>query len=349
MKARELNYNPSTLRFRGIVGTGGIGSGSFFILNGNKTLGREESRSGHLLQIDDYCKQHIILHYIKVLLGSHFRVIPVGKAGDDDIGRRLLQEMNDTGFETSLVSIEGNTSTLFSFCYYYPDGSGGNLTTDNSASSMVDIPFIEKAVTVMKNLGNYGIAMAAPEVPLLSRVHFLRKAKEHGMFTAASFTSGEAEEVIKTDMIENSDLLAINADEAGAFTGIQYSLNSRERIIESAIKTVSLKNRNIQVTITSGGDGSWTWDGSVLCHCPATALKVISTAGAGDAFFSGILTGLALGLSLADSQKLATLVASHSVSSPDTINKETGRDSLRLFAAECGILLTENLNKLLED
>src|SRR5665647_3611099 len=93
-----LKYDNLSLRFTGIIATGGIGSGKFFQLNGNHTLGREESRSGHFLDIRDYCKQHIILHYIKVLLGPSFSVIPVGKIGDDDIGQILYNEMNETGF-----------------------------------------------------------------------------------------------------------------------------------------------------------------------------------------------------------------------------------------------------------
>ncbi len=44
------------LRYRAMVGTGGIGSGRFFLLQGNQSLGREESRSGRFLDQRDYCK-----------------------------------------------------------------------------------------------------------------------------------------------------------------------------------------------------------------------------------------------------------------------------------------------------
>ena len=50
-----------------MIGTGGVGSGSFFALDGNQTLGREESRGGRFLDCQDYCKLHIISHYVKVL------------------------------------------------------------------------------------------------------------------------------------------------------------------------------------------------------------------------------------------------------------------------------------------
>ena len=55
-------------RYRAMIGAGGIGSGAFFALDGEHTLGREESRSGRLLDRRDYCKLHIISHYVKALL-----------------------------------------------------------------------------------------------------------------------------------------------------------------------------------------------------------------------------------------------------------------------------------------
>ena len=60
----------NSLCYNHIVGTGGIGSGIFFSLEGDHTLGRNESRMGRLEAFRDYCKQHIIMHYIAVLMGS---------------------------------------------------------------------------------------------------------------------------------------------------------------------------------------------------------------------------------------------------------------------------------------
>ncbi len=90
---KALNYSPGQLLYKGIIGTGGIGTGWFFQLNGNHTLGREESRSGRFLKIHDYCKLHIILHYVRVLMGEHFRTIPIGRVGMDEPGKTLLREM----------------------------------------------------------------------------------------------------------------------------------------------------------------------------------------------------------------------------------------------------------------
>ena len=122
---KSLFIEPDKLRFQAVIGTGGIGSGMFFALEGNHTLGREESRSGRFLDQRDYCKLHIITHYLKVLLGKEFPVIPVSKVGDDDVGRRLLVEMSETGLDTRYVQIDPHRPTMQALCFLYPDGSGG--------------------------------------------------------------------------------------------------------------------------------------------------------------------------------------------------------------------------------
>jgi len=75
-------------RYRALLGTGGIGSGKFFLLQGNHTLGREESRSGRFLDRQDYCKLHIVCDYVKILLGDDFQTFPIGKVGEDEAGGR---------------------------------------------------------------------------------------------------------------------------------------------------------------------------------------------------------------------------------------------------------------------
>jgi sugar/nucleoside kinase (ribokinase family) len=276
-------------------------------------------------------------------------VIPVGKVGDDDTGQILFSEMNETGFDMHLIDRELQVSTLFSFCFYYPDGSGGNLTTDNSASSKVDAGYIEKAIPEIQKLGQKGIIMAAPEVPLVARKRLIELGKNHGLFCTASFTTGEIEEVLKSDLIDKIDLLAINADEAAAVAGIKSDGRDALTVIKMAVQNLIKRNKNIMVSVTAGKDGSWCWDGASLNMFPAVKVKAISTAGAGDAFFSGIISGLALGLSMFEAQQLASLVAGLSVCSPDTIHKGIDRQSLNHFLRNSGIIFSETILKLLEE
>lgn len=346
MESRHLNISAKKLRYMGVVGTGGIGSGNFFILNGNHTLGREESREGHFLDKRDYCKQHIILYYLLKLLGSSFSVVPVGCLGDDDTGRLLYEEMKSDGFNMKHIEIVPGVSTLFSFCFFYPDGSGGNLTTDDSASALVNAEFIERAAEEIRNLGNNGIVMAAPEVPMEGRKKLLELGREYGALCAASFTSGEIRKAIGENLMNYVDLLSINLDEAAA--AVMINGNNHDGIVKEVIGLLERSNRNIMVAVTGGINGSWCWDGRELHRFPSVKTRAAGTAGAGDAFFSGLLAGISLGITLSEAQQFATLLAGLSVTSPHTINKEVDRLTLRAFLENSGMSFCESVHELLD-
>jgi sugar/nucleoside kinase (ribokinase family) len=348
MNKKELNFNPANFQYAGIIGTGGIGSGKFFQLNGNHTLGREESRSGYFLPVNDYCKQHIILHYVKILLGKTFPIIPIGKVGNDEFGNRLLNEMHTTGFIMDHVSKITDHSTLFSFCFYYPDGSGGNLTTNNSASSLVDCASIDRATDELKKLGPKGIIMAAPEVPFEARQYLIETGQSNGLFCAASFTSEEIPRIIESGIISKIHLLAIYIDEAAALAGVSLKDMETVPLIEKSIAKLRQYNKNIAVSVTAGNKGSWCWDGDVLHFFPSIKTDVKSTAGAGDAFFSGLLCGKVLALDIQESQQLATLIAGLSVQSLHTIHKGIDRESLGLFMANSGLSFSDRVTQLFE-
>lgn len=349
MKARALNFNPRNLRYTGLIGTGGIGSGKIFKLQGNHTLGREESRNGHFLDVKDYCKQHIILHYVQVLVSPGVSVMPLGKVGDDEIGIELLKEMKQIGMDTTRVEKVTGNSTLFSFCFQYPDGSGGNLTTEYSASSKVDTSFIDKVGIVLKEFGNKGMVVAAPEVPLLARKRLLQLGKEEKLFCSSAFTTGEIKDGLDAGMLSNLDLIALNLDEASAFARIAVEKADLESLVSSAIHELQSYNSNIQVCVTAGNQGSWCWDGQLLNRFPAIHADAINTAGAGDAFFSGILCGLALDLHLFDAQQLASLLAGLSVTSPHTIHWGIERNSIQQFMLASDQDFSDVIKSLLVD
>lgn len=347
---QPLRIDTEELRCRAMIGTGGIGSGSFFALAGNHTLGREESRGGRFLDRRDYCKLHIISHYVSTLLGSQFETIPIGKVGEDEVGARLLTEMRETGMNLKHVASSPGDQTLFSFCFVYPDGSGGNLTAEDSASSKVDAAFVTSAEAEFVRFAGRGVALAAPEVPLTAREALLEWGTRYRFLRVASFTTAEMAVAADSDMLGKVDLLGMNLDEAAALAGIALGEDvPAETVVESAAARLTEITPGLQISVTAGARGSWTWDGSILTHVPKCKARVASTAGAGDAHLAGLIVALAAGLSLPEAQQLATLVAGLSVTSPHTINKEIGRDSLRLFAGQCRMAVSQQVRDLLEE
>jgi sugar/nucleoside kinase (ribokinase family) len=342
-----LRVNVSACRYRAMIGVGGIGSGVFFALNGNHTLGREESRSGRFLERRDYCKLHIIAHYVKTLLDPEFITIPIGKVGDDEVGRRLLGEMKEAGLDVRYVRPCPGEQTLSSICLIYPDGSGGNLTVDNSACDRVDAAFVGEAEPEFARFAGCGVALAAPEVPLAARERLLQLGTAYRFLRVASFVSAEIGPAIEMGLFSSLDLLGINVDEAATAAGISAEGRPPLSVVEAAIKVLRSVNPAMLISITAGKHGSWSWDGASLVHVPAFLAQVVSTAGAGDAHLAGIIVGLVAGLALAQAQELGTLVAALSVTSPHTIAPEVERQSLRAFAARLQVPLSDAVRNLL--
>jgi sugar/nucleoside kinase (ribokinase family) len=341
-----LHVDLDRRRYRALIGTGGIGSGIFFALNGNRTLGREESRSGRFLDRQDYCKLHIIAHYVQTLMGSDFTTLPIGKVGADEPGHRLTQEMRETGLDLRHLQTVPGAQTMYAICFLYPDGSGGNLTVDDSACSKVDPDAILEAEQDFAHFAGEGIALAVPEVPLAARHVLLELATRHRFLRTASFTSEEMEYARDSGMLDQVDLLAVNVDEAAALAGLAAE-QPPARVVEAALSTLRQIQPAMQVSITAGTHGSWAWDGETLRHLSSHRVNVAGTAGAGDAHFAGILAGLAAGLPLNEAHELGILTAALSVTSPHTINKDIDRRALSVLADSLQAPLSASVRELL--
>jgi ribokinase len=345
---QRLNVDLSASPYRAMIGVGGIGTGRFVSLHGNHTLGREESRAVRFLDYRDYCKLHIISHYVKTLLGPNFPTVLIGKVGDDAVGHSLMTEMRQTGLDVRNVEISPGLQTLNAICFIYPDGSGGNMTTKDSACSHVDANDVTQREPEFAVYKGHGIALAAPEVPLSARMRLLQLATAYDFLRVATFVSAEIQAALDDGMIDMVDVLSINRDEAAAVAGLSPEQTPIDHIVDSASRTLLGINPGLKLCITAGKDGSWTWDGPAFAHVPAVRTEAVSTAGAGDAFIASIIVGLVANLTLAQAQTLATLVAALSVTSPHTIHPALDRRALAAFIDENALQPVPALRNLLQ-
>jgi sugar/nucleoside kinase (ribokinase family) len=351
------------LAYNHIIATGGIGSGIFFSMNDNHTLGRNESRMATLQPYKDFCKQHIIMHYIAVLLGAEingkFQSFPIGKVGDDGVGKNLIENMKNVGMDTQHVTLSDNSSTLFSVCFQYPDNEGGNITSENSASSKVSEDDISLFFKDFKLSGENEIILAVPEVPLQTRVKLLEYGQQRGSLNVASISSSEVNDFESMHGFEITNILSINIDEARSVVQLFDESVASDVIINACIDKLKNINRNISILVTDGANGNYCYSGNHLQFTPVTKVEVISTAGAGDAFLAGTIAGLCCGLPLSkrfndttelnSAVELGTLLASLSVTSPDTIHPTANAQSLFEFAKEKSFLFGDNFLKAFAD
>ncbi|HVN19814.1 MAG TPA: PfkB family carbohydrate kinase [Dongiaceae bacterium] len=357
-----LRANPER-GFTCAIGIGGIGAGMIYALQGDHELGRNESRLGELLDSRDYCKLHIALHYIARLMDSHrerdfFRVWPVGVVGNDTAGRQILAEMNAAGMDTRFVRTHPALKTPFSVCFMYPDGSGGNITSSNSAAGALTADDLRAALPYMKSAGARGVALCAPEVPLRLRREFLELASKCGNYRVCSFVLGEIEEARKTGLIELADLLALNEEEASALLGNAPGEILDEATLVQRAEELTATRANLRVIISAGKKGAHGFEDGRSQYCPAPELNAISTAGAGDALLAGVVSALAAcipfiiptargrsfsGRMLGSALDFGVLNGSFSVTSPHTIHPEADVETLFSFARSHAASVADSL------
>ncbi|MGY4711398.1 carbohydrate kinase family protein [Mycolicibacterium sp. CBM1] len=303
-------------------------------MQGNHTLGREESRAVRLVDSRDRCKLHIILHYVARLSRPRPLIVPVGCVGEDAAGRTVLTEMASEGMDVSLVSMDRQKPTLNSICFTYPDGDGGNLTFVDTASADVGPADIGAAESLFVEHAGRGIALAAPEVGLAARMALLELATRYRFRRFASFLSAEMAEVHASGMLELVDVLSINSDEAAALVGHggKQEPSDPVDIVGRAADLLVKTYPALQFCITAGRRGSWVWNGAELVHREPRAVQAVNTAGAGDAHLAGLIMGELRGLGLVAANAFASLLSALSVTSRDTINTDLEADEPALRA-----------------
>ncbi len=87
------------------------------------------------------------------------------------------------------------------------------------------------------------------------------------------------------ELISYTSVLFVNLQEAQIITGIQT-----DEIHHLATALWQLKPK--YVVITDGKNGSYSFDGHTLLHCPIFPGKVVGTVGAGDAFATGFIAAI---------------------------------------------------------
>ena len=345
-----------------IIGIGGIGTGMFFALQGEHTLGRNESRAGVLLDARDYCKLHIVLHYVAKLVGGSpqgipFRVVPIGIVGNDDSGLRLREEMRAAGMDVSCIRQHPQKPTLFSLCFQYPGGDGGNITTSNSAAAELSAADLDQMVpSLLASASKRTIAVAVPEVPLEVRWHFLELATKAGAFRAGSFVPGEIASARAAGFFSLLDLLAVNQAEAAELLGLHLSPQSPQEFIAACLRWIESKYPGLKMIVSAGEHGAYAFSHGTWGYSPAPDTSVVSTAGAGDALLGGVLAGLAcgcplLGTGAADptliesALDLGVLLGSFKCLSPHSIHPSASLEALIEFASGLGLQFSRNLDR----
>jgi sugar/nucleoside kinase (ribokinase family) len=334
------------MRFRKVVGTGGVGTGMLLLSPIQETLGRSESRLVTASEAKDYCKLHIVFHYIAAIAGKDIGVYPLSFVGQDSIGEELLEEMQEAGMRTEYMGRSKTHKTMLSVCLQYPDKEGCNMTVINSAANEVTPDYIRECMEQLSVDADTLVA-AIPEVSVESRAALLREGKKRGAFCVLSVPEAEAEAFLKEEVFSCCDLLAVNEEEARALLvavsrGEKDPINpdTPQTLVEALYQYMQKFHPGMALLVTFGKSGSYTMERGHLEYLPARKVAVKNTTGAGDACLGGTIAGLCMGWPLQSRDKegspglssaaeLGTLCAGMAVQCEDTIAWAVGPDTAK--------------------
>ncbi len=248
--------------------------------------------------------------------------------------------------DTTHVDEVAGSPTMFSVCFQYPDGSGGNITTVDSAAATLREADVEDVAAL---LGPHVIALAAPEVGLGVRRRLLELATGRGAFRVASLTSAEVQGARASGLLGLVDLLALNEDEAAILAGRGLDPAEPAPFLDAVATALEARRTGMRLVVTAGARGAFAFEDGRWDDRRPPGVEVRSTAGGGDALLGGVLSALAAGVPLIDPSAphgtlgcaldLGIALAALSVTSPHTIHPAADLETVLAFAEAAGLVL----------
>jgi len=337
-------------RYSKIVGIGGIGTGMLFCTDINTILGRSESRLVLLDPARDYCKQHIVFHYVSAFLSPEVKILPIGFVGNDIYGERLIDDIRGVGMDTTFLKTDLTLPTMLSICLQYPDKETCNFTASNSACNLVTPEYVQLCLNQI-GINEDVLIAAIPEVSFDSRIKMLQYGKERGAFCVLSVPEVEAEAFIAANAFEYCDLVAVNYHEALA---ISPGKEDGPALVQRLYTYLREFNPHIMLLVTLGSRGAYSANEGLIEYIPALPVDVVNSTGAGDACLGGTIAGLALNLpfqkgcndkifgesSITSAVEMGTLCAGMSIETVDTIAQHVNAASILKRIQDSGYMIS---------
>ena len=217
-----------------------------------------------------------------------------GCVGDDDLGKRLLENLADAGVETTHIRTGPGVTSGTALITV---GSGDNtIVVIPGANAYVDREYID---SIKDELLRADIIMLQHEIPQETNEYVAELGEKHGKIVILD--PGPARPISEA-LLSRVSYLTPNEHEAAVIFGT-------EKDPEELLKGYPGK-----LIISQGDKGVslCTADGELL-HFPAADVEVVDTTGAGDTMSGALGFMLARGSSLVEAVRFANYAAAFSV------------------------------------
>ena len=227
----------------------------------------------------------------------------IGKIGCGENSQRVLQWLKKEGISTELVSKSKSSRTGLSVIL---DAKGRDRTILAYKGSNDDLRWSDINESKLKTKWIYLCSLMGKSYEVLEKISSYAKKKNIKVaFNPSSYLARKGKRFL-SNVLKNTDVLIFNREEAQLLAG-------KETDIKKLIKKVHETGPKA-VVITGGEKDVYAYDGiRTYCLTP-NHRKIVEATGAGDAFASGFVAGMAKGknikfclqLGLAESESVIT-------------------------------------------
>jgi len=274
------------------------------------------------------------------VLDPDLPIAVIGCVGDDEDGQYILDELSRKQIDVSAIRILKTKPTSYTDVITVKGTGQRTFFHDRGANSewgFDDIPFEKLAEFKIAQIGYIllldGMDAEDPEYGTVMAKAFAQ-FQRMGLKTAVDVVSEDSDRFTRlvTPALKYVDYLILNEFEAGRTVGIDLRTEDgtlRAEHLRSTVEQLLIKGNSELVVIHMPEGGYALTRSNHEVKVPSYLLpeeEIAGTVGAGDAFCSGVLYGLAKDLPLEDALHLGSTLAACSLFSP---------------TATCGALLLE--------
>lgn len=232
--------------------------------------------------------------------------------GNDDEGRRLLEETRKAGVNVEQVVISNTRRTGIYLAILDAIGDMDIALSGMDILEELNIKYLESKTEAIKNSG---IVVFDANIPVDSIKYILELCQNQNIPVVAEPVSvDKAKKLI--DVLDKIDYITPNKEELESISGIKIVNDDDMKRAVKHIKGKGVKN----VIVTLGERGIYISSDGLEKFIEPYKCEIIDATGAGDALTAGFVYGIFNDYPLDISAKLGLAAASLTISSPYTVN-----------------------------